>query len=103
MPERTVSDDDYDRIEELIDFERVGDEIASAMSKLSEDQQWALRLRVIEGRPYREVAEQLGCTEPTARARVSRSLRWIATRLEQEGSDAPIELERKRWQRRSTT
>ena len=102
MPERTVNDDDYDRIEELIDFERVGDEIASAMSKLSEDQQWALRLRVVEGRPYREVAEQLGCTEPTARARVSRSLRWIATRLEQE-SDAPIELERKRWQRRSTT
>ena len=32
MPERTVSDDDYDRIEELIDFERFGEALAEAMS-----------------------------------------------------------------------
>ena len=34
MPERTVNDDDYERIEELIDFERVGDVILEALSTL---------------------------------------------------------------------
>ena len=103
MPERTVNDDDYDRIEELIDFERVADEIRDAFGELSEDQREALTLRVIDGRGYREVAEALGCTEPTARARVSRGLKRIATRLDAEDTEAPIELERQRWKRRSAT
>ena len=68
MPERTVNDDDYERIEELIDFERVGEVLLEAMSTLPEDQREAVRLRVIDGRSYREVAAELGCTEPTARA-----------------------------------
>ena len=53
MPERTVNDDDYERIEELIDFERVGDVILEALSTLPEDQREAVRLRVIDGRSYR--------------------------------------------------
>jgi RNA polymerase sigma-70 factor (ECF subfamily) len=77
--------------------------VRAALSGLPEDQREAVTLRVIEGRPYREVAEELGCTETTARARVSRSLRRIATRLEAEREETPIELERQRWKRRSTT
>ena len=42
MPERTVSDDDYDRIEELIDFERFGEALAEAMSVLPEEQREAV-------------------------------------------------------------
>jgi RNA polymerase sigma-70 factor (ECF subfamily) len=103
MPERRVGEGDYERIEELIDFEDVGREVRAALSGLPEDQREAVTLRVIEGRPYREVAEELGCTETTARARVSRSLRRIATRLEAEREETPIELERQRWKRRSTT
>lgn len=103
MPERTVDDDDYDRIEELIDFERVGEALAEAMNTLPEEQREAVRLRVLDGRRYGEVAAELGCTEPTARKRVSRGLRRIASLIETDGSDAPIELERRRWQRRSTT
>ena len=103
MPERTVSDDDYERIEELIDFERFGEALAQAMSTLPEDQREAVRLRAVDGRSYREVATELGCTEPTARMRVSRGLRRIATLIETDPSEAPIELERRRWQRRSTT
>ena len=103
MPERTVGEADYERIEELIDFEDVGREVRAAMSDLPEDQRDAVRLRVIEGRPYREVAEELGCTEVTARARVSRSLRRIAGHLEADRAETPIELERQRWKRRSTT
>jgi RNA polymerase sigma factor (sigma-70 family) len=103
MPERTVNDDDYDRIEELVDFERFGEALAEAMSTLPEEQREAVRLRVVDGRSYREVAAELGCTEPTARMRVSRGLRRIASVLETDPSDAPIELERRRWQRRSST
>lgn len=103
MPERTVGEGDYERIEELIDFEDVGREVRAALTGLPEDQREAVTLRVIEGRPYREVAEELGCTETTARARVSRSLRRIATRLEAEREETPIELERQRWKRRSIT
>jgi RNA polymerase sigma-70 factor (ECF subfamily) len=103
MPERTVSDDDYDRIEELMDFERFGEALAEAMSALPEEQREAVKLRVVDERSYGEVAAELGCTEPTARMRVSRGLRRIAGVLETDPSDPPIELERRRWQRRSST
>ncbi len=85
MPDRDLSSDDYDRIEELIDFEKVGREIGQAFSVLSSEQREALTLRVIEGRPYREVAETLRVTEETARARVSRGLRRLATSLDRTG------------------
>jgi RNA polymerase sigma-70 factor (ECF subfamily) len=98
-----VNDDDYERIEELIDFERVGDVILEALSTLPEEQRRAVRLRVIDGSSYRRVAETLGCTEATARARVSRGLRRIASQIKPTEDDEPIELEQRRWQRRSTT
>jgi RNA polymerase sigma-70 factor (ECF subfamily) len=85
MPERTVSTEDYERIEELIDFEQVGRAIGQAFSLLSEDQREALTLRVVEGRSYREVAEVLKCTEETARARVSRGLKRLTRTLEASG------------------
>jgi RNA polymerase sigma-70 factor (ECF subfamily) len=103
MPERTVNDDDYERIEELIDFERIGEVLLEALSTLPEEQREAVRLRVIEGRSHRRVAEALGCSEPTARARVSRGLRRIASQIEPADHDEPIELEQRRWQRRSST
>lgn len=82
MPEREVSASDYERIEELIDFEQVGRAIGQAFSVLSDEQREALTLRVIEGRPYREVAASLRCSEESARARVSRGLRRLAKLLE---------------------
>ncbi len=89
MPERTVSPEDFERIEELIDFEQVGRAIGQAFSLLSEEQREALTLRVIEGMSYREVAEALRCTEETARARVSRGLKRLTRTLETSG----LELE----------
>jgi RNA polymerase sigma-70 factor (ECF subfamily) len=60
----------------------VGLAIAIACSVLSEEQRYARTLRVVEGRPYNEVAEHLSCTEETARARVSRGLRRLARVLD---------------------
>lgn len=82
LPERHLGPEDYERIEELIDFERVGRAIAKAFGLLSEEQREAMTLRVVEGRPYREVAEVLRCSEETARARVSRGLKRLRQVLE---------------------
>jgi RNA polymerase sigma-70 factor (ECF subfamily) len=60
----------------------VGRAIGAALTTLSEEQREAMTLRVIEQRPYSEVAELLACTEQTARARVSRGLKRLATLLE---------------------
>ena len=102
MPERTVDDDDYDRIEELIDLEDVATQVRAALAEIPEDQRDAVRLRVLDGRTYPEVAESLGVNEATARQRVSRGLKRLATALDTP-DDAPIELERQRWKRRSRT
>ncbi len=102
MPERTVNDDDYDRIEELIDLEDVATQVRAALAEIPEDQRDAVRLRVLDGRTYAEVAEALGVNEATARQRVSRGLKRLATALDT-ADDAPIELERQRWKRRSRT
>lgn len=52
------------------------------LARLSSEQREALRLRVVEERSYREISLQLGVSEQTARARVSRGLRALAHALE---------------------
>jgi RNA polymerase sigma-70 factor (ECF subfamily) len=79
IPRRSLPEGDYERIEELIDFERVGRAVAQAFSLLSKEQREALTLRVVDGRTYEEVARLLDCTEDAARARVSRGLHRLAT------------------------
>jgi RNA polymerase sigma factor (sigma-70 family) len=101
MPERTVGTDDYERIEELIDFDEMAHVMRGALAALSADQREAVRLRAIDGLSYREVAEKVGINEQTARARVSRGLRQIAKQLGTDDSLAPNELERQRWKHRS--
>ncbi len=77
-----LGSEDIERIEALIDFERVGREVKDAFEELRADQREALRLRVIEGRSYREIAIALDCSEDVARARVSRGLRCLAAQLD---------------------
>ncbi|MGO9972674.1 MAG: RNA polymerase sigma factor [Solirubrobacteraceae bacterium] len=67
----TLAEVDYERVERLADLGGVRAELAEALRGLSQQQREALRLRVIEERPYREVAQRLGISEQTARARVS--------------------------------
>jgi RNA polymerase sigma factor (sigma-70 family) len=56
--------------------------LGAELAKLSAEQREALRLRVVEERSYEEVAEWLGVSEATARARVSRGLRAMGRALE---------------------
>jgi RNA polymerase sigma-70 factor (ECF subfamily) len=73
-----VSEDDHQRIIELAGLAELRKTVAEAFSTLPREQRDALRLRVIDEHPYREVAVSLGVSEETARARVSRALRRIA-------------------------
>ena len=77
-----VSDEDAERIVELAGLSQIRAEVAAAFSGLPRSQSEALRLRVIDERPYPDVAAILGISEQTARARVSRALKRLAGSLE---------------------
>ena len=87
MPERDLTDEDYERIEDLIDLEPLRRTIGTALEGLPEQQRESVRLRVMEERSYEEVARMLDCTPETARARVSRGLRKLAIVLEPRKSE----------------
>lgn len=74
---RALTDSEYDRIEELAASQELRDELASQLKALDGDQRDVLRLRIVEERPYTEVARMLEITEETARARTSRALRAL--------------------------
>jgi RNA polymerase sigma factor (sigma-70 family) len=67
-----------ERIEALAGLGGLGDELSSALARLSVDQRRAVELRVIDELSYAEVAAALEVSEPAARARVSRGLRTLA-------------------------
>jgi RNA polymerase sigma factor (sigma-70 family) len=77
-----ATDDDLREIEEAADLDALREILGDELQRLSQDQREALRLRVVEERPYPEVADTLGISEQTARARVSRGLRALARALE---------------------
>jgi RNA polymerase sigma factor (sigma-70 family) len=91
MPDRGLAPDDYERIEELVDFAPIREALVEALATLKEEQREAMRLRVIESLPYREVAERLACTEESARQRVSRGLRALALTLQERGLALEVE------------
>ena len=93
MPERDLPPEDYERIEDLIDFMPIRQALVEALETLSPDQREAMRLRVIDGLGYAEVAERLKCTEQSARQRVSRGLRKIALLLQESGMQLTTEVE----------
>jgi RNA polymerase sigma factor (sigma-70 family) len=74
---RALHDFEYDRIEELAGRHEIAVRVRDGFDGLDDGQRDALRLRIVEERPYAEVARELGVSEPTARARVSRALRAL--------------------------
>jgi RNA polymerase sigma-70 factor (ECF subfamily) len=92
MPERDLSADDFDRIEQLIDLGPIRDRIAGALDALPEEQRDAVRLRVVEERSYPEVATTAGIGEAAARQRVSRGMRRLAAELEPHTHELAPEL-----------
>lgn len=72
-----LDDESYARVEELIHSAPERAAVREALLELSPAQQEVLRLRVVEEREYEQIARELGVSEQTARARVSRALRAL--------------------------
>lgn len=79
---------DIERIEELGELDSARSALRESMDQLTADQRQAIGLRVIDELPYEEVAQRLGTSEQTARARVSRGLRAMEKHLTTEISTA---------------
>jgi RNA polymerase sigma factor (sigma-70 family) len=78
-----IDDAGLERVEELAS--RSGDEarLASAVQSLPANQRDAVLARVIEERPYHEIAVEMACSELLVRQRVSRGLRTLRTQIEE--------------------
>ena len=77
-----VEPDEIVRIEELAGLDSLRGAVREHYAQLATDQREAVKLRVIDELPYPEVATALAVSEETARARVSRGLRGLASALE---------------------
>lgn len=77
-----VSEDDYERVVELAGLADLRRTVTEVFADLPPEQREALRLRVVDEHPYRDVAAALGVSEDAARARVSRALRQIADTID---------------------
>jgi RNA polymerase sigma-70 factor (ECF subfamily) len=67
---------------ERLDAERLRDVLDDALAALTDLERHAVTLRVLERHTYRDIATALGCTEVTARVRVSRGLAKLAVLVE---------------------
>lgn len=78
----SLDSEEQARILELAELAELRAAVRIELTRLNEDQRQALSLRVVEELPYDEVAERLGVSPQTARARVSRGLRNLASALD---------------------
>jgi RNA polymerase sigma-70 factor (ECF subfamily) len=81
MEPEVLDDADLVRVEELAS----SGSALELIDRLPERQRVAVRLRVLGGRDYREIARELRCSEMVVRQRVSRGLKRLRTELEEGG------------------
>jgi RNA polymerase sigma factor (sigma-70 family) len=74
-----ITDADLERVEELASLDQ---QILDRVAGLPEDQRRALVSRIVEERPYEQIASELRCSELTVRQRVSRGLRALRSQTE---------------------
>jgi RNA polymerase sigma factor (sigma-70 family) len=72
----------------LVDVGSVREAIRLAVDRLPDKVRWAVTLRVLEDRPYEDVAAALGCTVGAARVRVCRGLKRLEADLGELGPRA---------------
>ncbi|HEY5193865.1 MAG TPA: sigma-70 family RNA polymerase sigma factor [Solirubrobacteraceae bacterium] len=75
-----ISDEDVERVEELASLDG---EILARVAELPVEQRDALVSRIVEERPYEEIAAELRCSESVVRKRVSRGLKTLKSQMEE--------------------
>ena len=78
---RALTDAEIDRVEELAGLEALRLAVREQLDSLSPEHQAALKLRIVDELDYGAVAACMNISEQAARARVSRGLKALATRL----------------------
>ncbi|WP_051471148.1 RNA polymerase sigma factor [Patulibacter minatonensis] len=76
-----LEDDALARIEDL-GTQTTEHDLRAALADLPDDQRDLLLARVVDERPYAELARELACSEAVVRQRVHRGLRLLRSRLE---------------------
>lgn len=77
-----LDDEQQARVEELADIEGLRGVIRGELGRLSHVQRQAVELRIVEELPYAELARRLDISEGTARVRVNRGLKALASALD---------------------
>jgi RNA polymerase sigma-70 factor (ECF subfamily) len=77
-----VQPDATDVLDERVDARASRPELERALEALPQRQREAVRLRIVDGLEYPDIALQLSCTETTARKWVSLGLRCLRNRME---------------------
>ncbi|MBV8942120.1 MAG: sigma-70 family RNA polymerase sigma factor [Solirubrobacterales bacterium] len=74
LPHTIAPDPEYEAIERRLS---VPEAAVRAIAQLPDSDREVLELRVVQERPYSEIAGRLSCTPQAARLRVSRTLRRL--------------------------
>jgi RNA polymerase sigma factor (sigma-70 family) len=82
MPAWELADEELERAEELADARRMAASLDELLAGLPPDQRRAVEARVVQERPYAEIAAELDCSQGVVRQRVSRGLIALRQRLE---------------------
>lgn len=86
---RGLTDREIERIEELASSEQLRDAVNRSLDRLPPEQREAVRMRVIDGMSYAQVAARLGLSPSGTRTRVTRAMRNLRGMLEGEGLELP--------------
>jgi RNA polymerase sigma factor (sigma-70 family) len=78
LPREVAPDPEYDAVEQRASLPQAA---LQAIDELSAGERELLRLRIVDERPYTDVAARLRCTPEAARLRVSRVLRRLQLAL----------------------
>jgi RNA polymerase sigma-70 factor (ECF subfamily) len=70
------------RVEELVDNAEMRRLVQDALATAKEGDRRILELRFVEGRPFNEIAQTLGCSVNAARVRCHRAVTRLERRLE---------------------
>lgn len=82
-----VSPDDITELEELAELVELRSRLAGHLGRLPAEQRIAIEQRILRGLEYSRISSDLGVTEATLRARVSRGLRSLRKELEIEDEE----------------
>ncbi len=84
MPPLELSDEDIERIEDLLDPRlQLAEQL---LEGLPAEQREAIRSRIVDERDYADIAASVRCSEHVIRKRVSRGLAALRTQLAEESS-----------------